>query len=80
MNIVFATVNGGFAQAYPSVAPAMGFLFVLSYPIVVFCLFDNFTMNWLDPFSVIYMAEAGVTFTTIWHKAAIDSFRFSCRC
>ena len=42
---------------------------------VVLCLFDNFTMKLLDTFSMIYMAESGVTVTTICNEAAVDSFR-----
>ena len=33
-------------------------------------------MNWLDLFSVVFMAEDDVTVTIIWHKAAVESFRF----
>ena len=40
------------------------------------CSFINFIMNWLDPFSVLFMAKAGVTVTTIWHEDEVDSFRF----
>ena len=62
-------------QAYPSVALAMGLFLVIESIIVVLCLFDNFTMKLLDTFSMIYMAESGVTVTTICNEAAVDSFR-----
>ena len=65
MNIAFAIVNGGFALGLAGCCAGDGFLLVLAYIIVVFCSFDNFTLNWLDPFSVIYMAKAGVMVTTI---------------
>ena len=66
-------------QALPGVALEMGLILVLESIIVVFCLFDNFTMNWLYPFSVIGMAEDGVMVNIIWHKAVVDSFCFA-RC
>ena len=55
----------------------VGLLLVLASLIVVFCLFHNFIMNKLDPFSIIFMSESGVTVNTIWHKAVVESFRFS---
>ena len=54
----------------------MDLLIVLAYLIVVFCLFIIFTMDWLDPFSLICMSKAGVMVTTIWHKDAVNSFVF----
>ena len=53
---------------------------VLVSIIIVSCSFDIYTMNWLDPFSVIYMDGASVTVTTIWQEAAVDSFLFARRC
>ena len=60
----------------PGVALAVGLILVLASLIIVFCLFDNFTMNWLDPFSMICMDRSDVTVTTIWNKATVDSFLF----
>ena len=63
-------------QDYPGVALAVDLLIVLAYLIFVFCLFIIFTMDWLDPFSLICMSKAGVMVTTIWHKDAVNSFVF----
>ena len=80
MNITFATLKVGLRQAWPGVALAMGLLLVIASLIVVLFFFDNFTMNLLDPFSVICMAKSDVTVTTICHKAAVHSFHFARRC
>ena len=77
INNAFATVNGGFAPGLAKCVVMVVYLvLVLAYLIVVFYLFVNFTMNWLDPFSVICMVKSGVKVTTILHKDAVDSFRF----
>ena len=51
-------------------------IIVLASLVFVLCLFVNFTMNWLYPFSMTLMAKASVTVATIWHKTVVNLFSF----